>query len=405
VSRFAFEAIDRLGANVRGTLDARNQAAVLDQLIASGHTPISIRPLRAANGMERLTSRILGSRGFDYVRFLQELAILLKAGLTIERALSALKTLTLDAKSTLRIRQIVDRVRGGEPLSQVFAVLVPEAPPHISHLLAAGESSGQLPEIADRIAKGLVKMRALRTRIFADLAYPALLIVAIVIVLWVIFNTVLPRLMPLFEQSGVTMPFTTELLIDLKAFFDSYGWFFLIALIVLTGAGVRLLNVPRFRRAADRKLLVSRVFFGLPRTFEAALFCRNLQIMLEGGLTLDRAMAAVKSGVRNRWLQQELAAVQIAVRDGTRLSKAITSLAPTLPPVVAEFTAVGEETGRLAAVMREAADLLDHRAQTRLDQLTALVSPVATLIMGSIVALLMSGIVGGILAINDIARS
>ncbi len=405
VSRFTFEAIDRLGRTVRGTLEAHNQASVLDQLIAAGHTPVFIRTQRSATGLPRVVTRLLGHRGFDYVGFLQELSILLKAGLPTERALSTLKNLTLDTKSSLRIRQIVEKVRGGEALSQAFAATVSEAPPHIAHLLAAGESSGQLPEITDRVAKGLIKMRALRARLISDLAYPGLLVVAIVIVLWVVFHTVLPRLAPLFEQSGAAMPVTTQILLGVKAFFDSYGWFFLAAILAAITGGIRLLRIPRFRLAFDRKLLVSRLSFGVPRIFEAALYCRNLQTMLDGGLPLDRALAAVRNGASNRWLQKELANVQIAVRDGTRFSKALISLAPTLPPVVAEFAAVGEETGRLATMMREAADLLEHRAQTRLDRLTALVSPVATLVMGGIVALLMAGIVGGILSINDIARN
>lgn len=404
MSRFAFEAIDRLGATVRGTLEAQNQAAVLDQLMATGQTPIAIRHVRPPTGIARLVGQMLGQRGFDYTAFLQELAILLKAGLPAERALTTLKGLTLDTKSSLRIRQIVERVRGGASLSQAFAATVSEAPPHIARLLAAGESSGKLPEIADRVASGLIKMRALRARVVSDLAYPGLLIVAIVVVLWVIFQTVLPRLAPLFEQSGAQMPFATELLLGLKAIFDAYGWLLVAAIAVSIIAGLRLLRIPHYRLAFDHWILKSRISFGLPQTFEAALLCRNLQTMLDGGLPLERALTAVKGGAGNRWLQKELVEVQIAVRDGMRLTKALVAFAPTLPPVIAEFAAVGEETGRLAAMMREAADLLEHRAQTRLDRLTTIIGPAATLIMGAIVALLMAGIVGGILAINDVAK-
>lgn len=405
MSRFAFEAIDRFGGTLRGTLEAPNQAAVLDQLLAAGHTPVSIRFQRPATGLLRILGRMLGSRGFDYTGFLQELAILLKAGLPPERALTILKGLTLDTRSSLRIQQIVERVRSGDSFSQAFAAIVSDAPPYIAHLLAAGESSGRLSEIADRVANGLIKKRALKARALSDLAYPGLLVVAIVIVLWVIFHSVLPRLVPLFEQSGAELPLATQILLGLKAFFDNYGWLFLGAIVASIAAAVRLLQIPRYKLVFDRTVLVSRLSFGLPQTFEAALLCRNLQTMLDGGLPLERALAAVKNGVANRWLQKELSNVQNCVRDGAHLSKAITSFAPTVPPVVAEFAAVGEETGRLAAMMREAADLLEHKAQTRLDRLATIVGPVATLVMGGIVALLMAGIVGGILAINDIARS
>lgn len=405
MSRFAFEAIDRLGGTVRGILEAPNQDTVLDQLIAVGNTPVSIRHIRPSAGLPRALRQIIGPRGFDYTGFLQELSILLKAGLPTERALTSLKGLTLDAKSSQRIARIVEMVRGGNTLSQAFGAISHEAPPHISHLIAAGEASGKLAEITDRTAQGLIKMRALRARMVSDLAYPAVLIASIIVVLWVIFHTVLPRLIPLFEQSGAPLPISTEILLSLKHFFDNCGWFVLAGIAASIIGLIRALQIPRFRFAMDHWLLVSRASLSLPRTFEGALLCRNLQTMLDGGLPLERALGAVKLGTSNRWLQKELADVQLAVREGARLSKALTAFAPTLPTVVAEFASVGEETGRLSALMREAADLLEHRAQTRLDRLSTVLGPLATLAMGAIVAILMAGIVGGILAINDIARS
>ena len=401
---FAFEAIDKFGGMVRGTLDANNKIVALEQLITTGHTPVSIRLASHHAIAPSLARRFSGLNAFDYVGFLQEFSILLNAGMPAERALSILSGLTLNPKHSLRIRQILDRVRKGDALSQAFSVSVPEAPIYIAHLLAAGEASGKISEIADRVSKGLIKMRSLRTRIISDLSYPALLIVAIVIVLWVVFHTVLPRLGPLLSQTGAAMPLTTALLLNLKTFFDAYGWILFSLIIATTTIIARLLQIPRFRLVIDRQLLLSPVSFELPRFFESALFCRNLQTVLDGGLPLVSALAVVKSGTNNRWLQNELAAVQNAVRDGTRLSKAVTRLAPSLPEVTAEFAAVGEETGRLASMMREAADLLEHQAQTRLDRLIALVSPVATLILGAIVAILMAGIVGGVLAVDDIAR-
>jgi general secretion pathway protein F len=404
VSRFAFEAMDKSGSVVRGTLNATDRATALDQLIASGLTPLNIHDARAPSSLSRGWGYISGRRRFDYVGFLQELAILLKAGLPVERALTTLKALTLDASASPRIQQILERVRAGEPVSQAFATCIPEAPSHIARLLAAGEASGKLAEIASRVAEGLIKLKALKSRLISDLAYPGILVLAIAVVLWVIFHTVLPRLAPLFEQSAAAMPIATQILLGLKSFFDAYGWWLFGILLAAALGSIRLLRMPRYRLAADKRLLVSKWPLGVPRAVEGALFCRNLQIVLDGGLPLERALGPVRDGVANRWLQQEIGEVRTAVREGVRLSRALHSKAPSLPPIVAEFSAVGEETGRLAAMMQEAAELLEHQAQTRLNRLITLVSPLATLLMGGIVALLMAGIVGGILALNDVAR-
>lgn len=154
----------------------------------------------------------------------------------------------------------------------------------------------------------------------------------------------------------------------------------------------------------DRFILTSRLTLALPREFEAALFCRNLQTVLDGGLPLERALGVARDGIANRWFRAQMSDVQKSVGEGLRLSQALSRKDRVLPPLVAEFSAVGEETGRLSAMLREAAELLDHAVQTRLDRLTTLVVPLTTLVMGAIVAGLMSGIVGGILAVNDLAR-
>ena len=270
-------------------------------------------------------------------------------------------------------------------------------------MLAAGEASGNLPEITSRVAAGLSRTRALKSRLVSDLTYPAVLIVAMTAVMWVVFHTVLPRLTPIFSQAGVTMPLPTRILLGVGSFFDTYGWALLVIAMGSVVAFLYAWRQPNVRLIIDRVFVTSRLMLDLPRQFEAAIFCRNPQTVLDGGLPLERALGAARDGIANRWFRAQITNVQKAVSDGQRISHALTK-ATVLPPLVAEFAAVGEETGRLSAMMQEAADILDQGVQTRLDRLTTLVVPVTTLIMGALVAGLMSGIVSGVLAVNDLAR-
>ncbi|MGA7676542.1 MAG: type II secretion system F family protein [Rhizomicrobium sp.] len=401
--RFVFEAIDPNGTVVRGALEAHSHDGALEQLIVSGQTPIS---LNAAGSQHTLFDRaraFIGGAAFDYISFLRELGTLLKAGLPAERALTVLRDLQSNSKTALRAQQIVERVRNGEALSQAFASVVGEAPQHISRLLAAGEASGNLPEITSRVAAGLIRTRALKSRLVSDLTYPAVLIVAMTAVMWVVFHTVLPRLTPIFSQAGVTMPLPTRILLGVGSFFDTYGWALLVIAMGSVVAFLYAWRQPNVRLIIDRVFVTSRLMLDLPRQFEAAIFCRNPQTVLDGGLPLERALGAARDGIANRWFRAQITNVQKAVSDGQRISHALTK-ATVLPPLVAEFAAVGEETGRLSAMMQEAADILDQGVQTRLDRLTTLVVPVTTLIMGALVAGLMSGIVSGVLAVNDLAR-
>jgi general secretion pathway protein F len=404
VSRFAFEAIDRRGLTIRGVLEAPDKADVIGHLLQTGHTPITVRLARPQPVQLFGFKRIFGSSGFDYVALLRELGTLLKAGLPAERALTTLKSLSSDEHAALRVQQIVDRIRGGEALSQAFAAAVPEAPAHIARLLAAGEASGRLAEVIGRLATGLSKLRSLRARVISDLSYPAILVVAIGVVLWVIFHTVLPRLAPMFLQLGTQMPLPTQILVNLGSFFDSYGWELAVAIAAGLAGLVYAVRQPRTRLLFDRFAMTSRLGLGISRAFAAAMFCRTFQTLLEGGLPLERSLGTVAESITNRALRAEIAKVQVSVREGVRLSQALVKLAPCLPSMISEFAAVGEETGRLASMMGEAADILEDGAQTRLNRVTTLIVPITTLVMGALVALLMSGIVSGILAINDLPR-
>lgn len=404
VPRFAFEAVDRSGAIVRGALEAATQRNALDQLAALGHTPLSLRPVGEGSVAWTRLQTLLGRQGFDFAAFLRELAILLKAGLPVERALVIISGSSANAPVRLKTQQLLDRIRGGEPLSRAFLTSVQEAPPHIGRLLAAGEASGHLPEVMERLAAGLARSKALKSKLVSDLTYPVILILAMSVVLWVVFHTVLPRLTPMFTESGVALPTSTAILLAIGGFFDAYGLVLLLAVIAGFGLFVWGLKQPAFRLQLDRWLLSTKLAFGIPKEFEAALFCRNLETMLDGGLALERALSVAKDGVANRSLQGQIAAVKKAVAEGRRLSQAFKEHAPSLPPLVAEFAAVGEETGRLPAMMREVAEHLDDAVQTRLTRFTTLVVPLTTLIMGALVGGLMAGIVSGILAVNDLAH-
>jgi general secretion pathway protein F len=174
-------------------------------------------------------------------------------------------------------------------------------------------------------------------------------------------------------------------------------------LVVAAAGAIRyVLKRDAARDALHRFVFKSRIFLLVPSEYEAARFCRNLETLLSGGLALDRSLSAARSASANRWFRIRLAGVLSAVESGATLRTAF-GRSEVLPALVVEFAAVGEETGRLAAMMREAAEILERDVETRLDRLTALVLPAATLVMGAIVAGVMAAIVTGLLAVNDLA--
>ncbi len=401
--RYSFEAIGPSGATLRGSLEATSQGAALEQLVAGGQTPVSLRLMSDKRGVLEGVASALGLASFDYLSVLHELGVLLRAGMSVERALATLRNVAPNDRQGMRLGQILDRVRGGEPLSQAFGSLVREAPPHVARLMAAGEASGRLADIVTQLAANLSRAKALRDRVISSLTYPAVLVVAMSVVLWIVFTSVLPTLTPMFEEAGASLPLAARLLLTIERFIDTFGW-----LLLLMGLAAAVAVVSAFRRqdtrlAIDRFALRSRLTIGLPGKYEAARFTRNLQTLLDGGLSLERALAAARDGSANSWFRTRIAQVQARVSEGERLRNALAD-ADVLPPLVIEFAAVGEETGRLGAMMGEVAAIMDHEVETRLERLTSLIAPFATLLLGGLVAAIMAGVVSGILAVNELAR-
>lgn len=399
--QFAYEAVDRTGLVTRGTVEAGGRAFAVDKLIAGGLTPVSVFE-RTGAGARIALPRFGGGRNTLLVSLTGELAVLLNAGLSAERALSVLQGLAKGKERSSVLATIADRLRAGGTLAEGFASAFPKAPPYIAPLVGAGEMSGHLSEVMARLAANLARAKKLRDRVVSGLTYPAVLVCTMVLVLWIMFTAVLPRLRPMFASAGDALPAPTAILIGAGDFVSAYGWYLLAAIVVAVVAFVQSLHRPAFRLALDRFLIRSRLTFGVPLGYESARFCRNLQTLLAGGLSIDRAMAVAANTVGNSWLRERLAAAQPAVIAGQRLKTALAEV-DALPPVIAEFAAVGEETGKLAPMMEEAAAVLDHEAEKRLDRLVALALPLATLALGACVAAIMLGIVSGILAVNDLA--
>jgi general secretion pathway protein F len=159
---------------------------------------------------------------------------------------------------------------------------------------------------------------------------------------------------------------------------------------------------PEVRVAFDRWSLRSRLLFNIPMRLHAAQFARNVAMVLGGGMPLNRALETVQGAVGNIHLKQQLSGAIELVRQGKSLKAALQATG-ALPPIVIEFAALGEETGRLAPMLEEAAGVLDREVQTALDRLSALLLPAVTIVLGLVVAAIMSGVVSGIMAANELA--
>ncbi len=401
---FAYEATSPQGGVTRGVIEAPTRSAAVERILGQGQTPM------------RLTEQSVGAAAPAFERWLwpqwnlsaqrlsivRELSLLLRAGLSVERALVAMQGLAKNARTKATLAQLLEGLRAGDALSTAMGRAGPLFPEAMRKLIAAGEASGRLAEVTARLAQAHTRNKELTDRVVSALIYPALLVIVMLAVLVMIFTVVLPRLEPMFAQSTGALPWPTALLLGTSWFLGLFGVWLLIALIAGLVYLMYALRRPGVQLALDRFATNARLTLDLPRRYQAAQFCRNLGMLLDGGMTLNRALEAAEAAMSNRYMRSFMPKLIDDVRQGRTLKAALEG-AGVFPRLTVEFAAVGEETGRIGAMMNEAADILDRDVQTEMDRLSALLLPAVTIVLGAIVAAIMAGVVTGILAANDLA--
>ncbi|WP_158596255.1 type II secretion system F family protein [Oleomonas cavernae] len=402
MTAFRYEAVDRDGGTKVGQLTAVSREEAVERLIVQGLVPIRVS---ATGGGEANRPWFMGSASdrptAETLVVLRNLATLMGAGLTVVQSLGVVHKLARPRYAPVIERMLV-AVRAGRSLSDAMADAPALFPETLRGAVAAGEAGGRLADMLDQLVEWVERDLATQRRLISMLTYPAILLLVMTGAMTVIFGVVLPRLEPLFAGGGAQLPVATRVVLALGHLFRDWGELIGI-LLVVAGVGFLIaLRLPAFKAGMDGLAMGQNFLFGLPRRTAAARFCHTLATLVVGGLSLDRALAAAAVAIHNGAMQARLRVAVDQVRRGGRLGPALAETG-LMPPAVVELAAVGEETGRLGPMLKEAARTLDVEVGHTLDRISTLLPPAITLILGGLVAGLMAGVVGGLLAANEFA--
>jgi general secretion pathway protein F len=336
------------------------------------------------------------------VQITQALGSLVRAGLTIDRALAIASSLSTDVASRAFLDEVGKRVRGGSTFAQAVTASRRPMPGFYSSMIEAGESGGALAATLVRLGELLKRQQAIRQRVTSALVYPGILFSVVVLTLVVLLGFVLPRFEQLFIESDAPLPLATRVVLSLGRFVADYGLY--LALVMAAGVvvTVRWLRAERGRLALHRWMLRSRVLFGLPAMIDTARLLRTLSTLLGNGLPLPAALRVARGTLSNHALRASLDEAAKRVKAGEQLHLALAAQ-KQFPPVAAQLTRVGEETGKLDELLLSAAEYLEDHSGTVLDRLLTLLVPALTVGMGLIVAGLIGSVLVGLLSVNDLA--
>jgi type II secretion system protein F len=399
VPTFSYVAIDDAGREVVGEVHAENRQAAVGRVREIGYFPMEVgesAPARAARRTRAgLFHRISAA---DRTILTRQMANLLGAGLTVVRALTVL----IENTENPRVRDILLRVREevqqGTALSEAMTKHPALFDELYTNLVRAGEASGELETILERLADYLERQSEQRAQIRAALAYPTLLITVGTAAVFFLVTFLIPRFVLIFEGLGQSLPTPTLVVLSISTFLGHYWW------AVLGGAFVLFLLLRWYSRTPSGGLLVDTwrlkppVLGPLSEKIAASRFAHTLGTLIKGGVPILDALQTVQGAVGNRMMARALDDVRDSVREGESIAEPLRRTG-AFPSLVVNMIAVGEETGDIDQILTRVARSYDVEIQNTVRQLVSLLEPVIILGMGVVVG---SVIISMLLPIFDL---
>lgn len=388
--------------NVSGMIEAKNENQAVLLLEQRGLFPIVIQ--EAANEKTDLLSLSLKRvRRQDIVIFTRQFSSLIESGLTITEGLNALAKATTNPALKNIIFEIESRIKDGATLSESLSSYPKQFSQFYCAVVKAGEISGALEVVLDRLADFSEHEEDVRSDILAGLTYPGLIIAVASITVYVLLAFIVPKLTSMFEEMGQILPLPTRVLIGISGLLGKY-WWMLLSLIVIGSFMFRRIN-----KIPEQKLLFDRIILKLPvmgeviQKSEIARFVRTLSLLLESGVSILVSLGAVGETVTNKAIKSEINKMTQDISDGISLSSAFIK-SPYFPAYVSNIIKVGEEGGTLEKSLKRIAVSYEQESNRKIRALTSLLEPVMILIMGLIVAFIVVAMLLPIFQINLIAR-
>lgn len=404
---FLWRAAHADGQAAEGRTEAAAEADVLRQLRERGLTPIRVQPAGQAEGAALAGPRPRAARGpvkpADVLSLTSELAIMLRAGLALDAALRVLIDMSHKPSVRAMLEKVLEDVKGGAPFSRALAAHQAHFGDFYINMIRSGEVSGQMPQVLDRLAGHMQRLRALRESVVSATLYPAILLGVAVLSLVGMLGFVVPQFEKLFKDMGDALPMPTRVVMLLGQGFRHYGLVLGLGAAALGWLAWRWLRTPAGRQWWQARLIALPVLGPIVRKYQLTLFARSLGTLLDNGVPLLAALHISVETVTHQALRQALAKMAPLVKEGSRIVPAMRATG-VFEPLAINLVRVGEETGRVGAMMNELAAILDRDVETGIKRGLTLLEPALILVLGLLIAAIIVSILLGIISVNDLVK-
>jgi len=402
---YRYEALDAAGKSSSGLVEADNARAARSQLRARALVPLAVAPVGAATteagGGTRFVRRVFTGSGLTI--WTRQLAGLVGSGLPLERALAALAEEAEGERQRELVAHLKSEVNAGSPFARALATAPREFDEVYRAVVAAGEQSGALGAVLERLADDLEQRQALRAKVLGAMLYPAIVSVVAVLIVTVLVTYVVPQIANVFTSSKRALPLLTTLMLATSAFVRQWGGLLLAALAVAGAAFAAARRTEAFRQRTDALLLRAPLAGRLVRGYNAARFGGTLAMLAGAGVPILKALQTAAETLGNRAMRADALDALTQVREGAPLAAALAAR-KRFPGLLAMFARLGEQTGQLPLMLARAARQLADESQRRAMAIATLLEPLLIVVMGVVVVLIMLSVLLPIIQLNTWVR-
>jgi general secretion pathway protein F len=404
---FEFKALDARGKTIEGLKEADSPKTLRNTLRRENLFLTEVlgqKEAAAAARRDVSVRRFVGGRisADDIAVTTRQLAVLVGAGVPLVEALTALVDQVDHERMKRVVSDVKQRVNEGASLADAMVMHPRVFSSLYVNMIRAGESSGALEVVLVRLADFTESQARLRSKIIATLTYPAFMVTIAALIMGILFTVVIPKITKIFEETRITLPWTTRALIAFSSAVHDWWWAFAAAATTAIIIVLRWRRTPAGRAVWDGWVLTAPVFGRLIRQIAVARFSRTLATLLKSGVPLLTSLDIVKNIVGNVRLAKVVEASREAIKEGESIAAPL-KRSGEFPPLVYHMIAIGERSGQLEEMLTNIANAYDAQVEGRIGALTALLEPVMILVMGAVVAFIVFSILMPILQINTLA--
>lgn len=382
---YKYLARDASGKVISGKVEARSRESIIETLQGKNLIVIKVEE-ELAFSLDKLKEINIGEIPLkEKVVFMRQLATMIGAGLPLTQALQILEVQVTNPKFKKAISNVLGDVQGGKSLAQAFMRTEKIFDEITINLIKAGEESGNLETILERLAIEMESKKKLGDKIRGAMIYPAIILLVVIGVVILMMFVLIPAMAEIYGEFGAELPMVTQILIALSNFFLRFWWLVLLIVIVIVIVSKSYMDSPSGKRFVDRVVVRIPVIGPIIVKMQIAQFTRILSLLMSSGLSIVKALDLTANSLTNSMFKDAVIEAKKEVEKGIPLALPI-ARSKIFPIIVSQMIAVGEESGEIDKILQKISQYYAEEVEVTTSSLTTIMEPLMLLLMGGVLA-------------------